>query len=84
MTIIDPDVTDLPPRSGDPDATLPGAAFQLRNVGYIGAAPAPAAGTGLHHYYTAVHALDVESVRTWVWTTIPRSPCPTSSSAATS
>lgn len=59
------DTTALPTRAGDPAAELPGEAFQLRNdaglVGYLGAAPA--AGTGLHHYYTAVHALDVESVR---------------------
>jgi Raf kinase inhibitor-like YbhB/YbcL family protein len=59
------DTTGLPARAGSPDAKLPGAAFQLKNdastVGYIGAAPA--AGTGPHHYYTAVHALDVESVR---------------------
>ncbi|MGW7579417.1 YbhB/YbcL family Raf kinase inhibitor-like protein [Streptomyces sp. NPDC054765] len=59
------DVTELPARCGVPEAKLPGAAFQLKNdastVGYVGAAPA--VGTGLHHYYTAVHALDVESVR---------------------
>lgn len=43
---------------------LPGDAVQLRNdggfAGYAGAAPPP--GHGTHHYFTAVHAVDVVSL----------------------
>jgi Raf kinase inhibitor-like YbhB/YbcL family protein len=43
---------------------LPKGAFQLRNDGgyaeYFGAAPP--SGHGTHHYYVAVHAVDVESL----------------------
>jgi Raf kinase inhibitor-like YbhB/YbcL family protein len=45
-------------------ATLPGGAVTLRNDGggldYTGAAPPP--GHGVHHYWVAVHAVDVETL----------------------
>lgn len=45
-------------------ADLPDGAVQLKNdggtVGYVGAAPPP--GHGPHHYYTVVHAVDVETL----------------------
>ena len=56
---IPADVTSL-----ERDATghLPAGAVELTNdggsVGYIGAAPPP--GHGTHHYWTVVHAVDVE------------------------
>ena len=57
--------TSLDSGAGDVQGRgLPGGALQLRNdaglVGYIGAAPP--AQHGVHHYYIAVHALDVESL----------------------
>ncbi len=57
--------TSLPSGAGDSDgAGLPAGALQLRNDagvrGYVGAAPP--AGHGPHHYYVAVHAVDVESL----------------------
>lgn len=57
--------TELPASAGSPDgAKLPDGAVQLSNdggtVGYVGAAPPP--GHGTHHYYTVVHAVDVESL----------------------
>lgn len=57
--------TSLPAGAGDSNgAGLPGGALQLRNDagvrGYVGAAPP--AGHGPHHYYVAVHAVDVESL----------------------
>jgi Raf kinase inhibitor-like YbhB/YbcL family protein len=57
--------TSLPTGAGDEDGSgLPDGAFQLKNdggtVGYIGAAPPP--GHGKHRYFTAVHAVDVESL----------------------
>jgi Raf kinase inhibitor-like YbhB/YbcL family protein len=58
-------VTELPTGAGDDSGqALPDGAFQLRNDAglhrYIGAAPP--AGHGPHHYYTVVHAVDVESL----------------------
>lgn len=57
--------TSLPAGAGDSNgASLPSGALQLRNDagvrGYVGAAPP--AGHGPHHYYVAVHAVDVESL----------------------
>ncbi|MDQ2797327.1 MAG: YbhB/YbcL family Raf kinase inhibitor-like protein [Actinomycetota bacterium] len=57
--------TELPSGAGSADgAKLPAGAVQLKNdggmVGYVGAAPP--AGHGAHHYYTVVHAVDVESL----------------------
>lgn len=57
--------TSLPTGAGaEGGEDLPEGAFQLKNdggtVGYIGAAPP--AGHGRHRYFTAVHALDVESL----------------------
>jgi Raf kinase inhibitor-like YbhB/YbcL family protein len=59
-------VTELPTGAGDEVGSgLPAPAFQLRPDGspvprYVGAAPPP--GHGVHHYYTVVHALDVETL----------------------
>jgi len=58
-------VTELAAGAGASDnSQLPEGATQLRNdagmVGYVGAAPP--AGHGPHHYYTVVHAVDVESL----------------------
>ncbi|MEN3270457.1 YbhB/YbcL family Raf kinase inhibitor-like protein [Pseudonocardia sp.] len=58
-------VTSLPSGAGDEEGSgLPEGAFQLANDAgakrYVGAAPPP--GHGPHHYYIAVHALDVESL----------------------
>lgn len=58
-------VTELPRGAGNENGSgLPAGAFQLRNdggiAGYIGAAPP--AGHGKHHYYTVIHAVDVESL----------------------
>ncbi len=58
-------VTELPTGAGDDSGeALPDGAFQLKNDAgqhaYSGAAPPP--GHGPHHYYIAVHALDVESL----------------------
>jgi Raf kinase inhibitor-like YbhB/YbcL family protein len=58
-------VTSLPSGAGDEAGSgLPEGAFQLANDGgsrrYLGAAPPP--GHGPHHYYTVVHAVDVESL----------------------
>jgi Raf kinase inhibitor-like YbhB/YbcL family protein len=58
-------VTSLPTGAGAQDGSgLPAGAVQLANdagmPGYIGAAPPP--GHGRHHYYTVVHAVDVESL----------------------
>ena len=54
-------VTDLPNGVGD-GSELPGAALTLANDAglrrYIGAAPPP--GHGVHRYFVAVHAVDVE------------------------
>ena len=59
------DVHELPAGAGAPDAKLPGAAFHLPNETggkqFVGFGPPP--GTGRHRYVTAVHALDVDSVR---------------------
>ncbi len=57
--------TSLVSGAGDEHGSaLPEGVLQLRNdaglVGYIGAAPPP--NHGVHHYYIAVHALDVESL----------------------
>jgi Raf kinase inhibitor-like YbhB/YbcL family protein len=59
-------VTTLPAGAGDEVGSgLPAPAFQLKPDGsqvprYVGAAPPP--GHGPHHYYTVVHALDVETL----------------------
>ncbi|HEY5265356.1 MAG TPA: YbhB/YbcL family Raf kinase inhibitor-like protein [Acidimicrobiales bacterium] len=58
-------VTSLPSGAGDDSGSgLPAGAMQLANDAsvkrFIGAAPP--AGHGPHHYYVAVHALDVESL----------------------
>ncbi|BCB74753.1 YbhB/YbcL family Raf kinase inhibitor-like protein [Phytohabitans flavus] len=57
-------VTSLPADAGAEGAQLPGGSWQVANDArlrrYIGAAPPP--GSGRHHYYIAVHALDVESL----------------------
>ena len=57
--------TSLAAGAGLPgDSLLPKGAFQLRNDGgsarFLGAAPP--VGHGVHHYYIAVHALDVPSL----------------------
>jgi Raf kinase inhibitor-like YbhB/YbcL family protein len=57
--------TSLASGAGDAQGSrLPPGTVQLRNdasvTGYIGAAPP--AGHGVHHYYIAVHAVDVESL----------------------
>ncbi|WP_158726513.1 YbhB/YbcL family Raf kinase inhibitor-like protein [Tomitella fengzijianii] len=57
--------TSLAAGAGDDDGSgLPGGAIQLRSdagaARYIGAAPP--AGHGPHHYYVAVHAVDVPSL----------------------
>jgi Raf kinase inhibitor-like YbhB/YbcL family protein len=55
--------TELPSGAGD-GSGLPGAAFHVANEArsnrFLGAAPPP--GSGRHHYYIAVNALDIESV----------------------
>lgn len=55
------DVTELPSGAS---GGLPAGAVELRNdaafPGYVGAAPPP--GHGPHHYWTVVHAVDVESL----------------------
>lgn len=58
-------VTSLDGGVGKPgDGALPEGAFHVANdvreAGYVGAAPPP--GTGKHRYYIAVNALDVPSV----------------------
>lgn len=57
------DVTELPAGAGD-GRELPGGAQQLVNDAgmrrYIGAAPPP--GHGVHRYYIAVHAVDVDKL----------------------
>jgi Raf kinase inhibitor-like YbhB/YbcL family protein len=58
-------VTNLPTGAGDESGSgLPEKAFQLSNDAglrrYVGAAPP--AGHGKHRYFTAVHAVDVESL----------------------
>jgi Raf kinase inhibitor-like YbhB/YbcL family protein len=58
-------VTSLPSGAGDETgAGLPEGAVQLRNDAglrrYLGAAPPP--GHGLHRYFFAVHAVDVETL----------------------
>jgi Raf kinase inhibitor-like YbhB/YbcL family protein len=58
-------VTELPRGAGSESGTgLPEGAVQLRDDagqrGYLGAAPPP--GHGRHHYYFAVHAVDVETL----------------------
>jgi hypothetical protein len=57
------DVTELPDDAGD-GRELPGGGLTLVNDAgmrrYIGAAPPP--GHGVHRYYVAVHALDVDKL----------------------
>ncbi|MCV7028927.1 YbhB/YbcL family Raf kinase inhibitor-like protein [Mycobacterium sherrisii] len=57
------DVTELPADAGD-GRELPGGALQLVNDAgmrrYLGAAPPP--GHGVHRYYIAVHAVDVDNL----------------------
>ena len=57
------DVTELPDGAGD-GGELPGGALTLVNDAgmrrYIGAAPP--AGHGVHRYYVAVHAVDVDKL----------------------
>jgi hypothetical protein len=57
------DVTELPDGVGD-GSNLPGGAVTLVNDAgmrrYIGAAPPP--GHGVHRYYVAVHAVDVDKL----------------------
>ena len=57
-------ITSLESGAGEGDASLPVGAWHLRNdagiARYLGAAPP--AGHGRHHYYIAVHAVDVESI----------------------
>ncbi len=58
-------VTSLDTNAGDEDgAGIPGGAVTLANdaslTRYLGSAPPP--GHGVHHYYFAVHAVDVESL----------------------
>ncbi|MDD4867676.1 MAG: YbhB/YbcL family Raf kinase inhibitor-like protein [Mycobacterium sp.] len=57
------DVTELPPDAGD-GRELPGGALTLVNDAgmrrYVGAAPPP--GHGVHRYYVAVHAVDVDKL----------------------
>lgn len=62
---IPADVTELPRGAGGEDGEgLPKGAVTLRNdagmARFIGAAPPP--GHGRHHYYVAVHAVDVDSL----------------------
>jgi len=56
-------VTELPENAGD-GRELPGGAMTLVNDAgmrrYVGAAPPP--GHGVHRYYVAVHALDVDKL----------------------
>ena len=56
-------VTDLPAGAGD-GSELPGDAMTLANDAglkrFIGAAPPP--GHGVHRYYIAVHAVEVEKL----------------------
>jgi Raf kinase inhibitor-like YbhB/YbcL family protein len=58
---IPADVDELPSGAS---GSLPAGAVELRNdagtAGYVGAAPPP--GHGPHHYYTVVHAVDVEKL----------------------
>ena len=57
------DVTELPEDAGS-GGKLPGEAVQLVNDAgmrrYVGAAPPP--GHGVHRYYVAVHAVDVDKL----------------------
>ena len=58
-------ITSLASGAGSADgADLPAGALRVANdagtLGYVGAAPP--AGHGNHHYYIAVHAVDVESL----------------------
>ena len=57
------DVTELPDDAGN-GGELPGGAVQLVNDAgmrrYVGAAPPP--GHGVHRYYVAVHAVDVDKL----------------------
>ncbi|KZS58323.1 YbhB/YbcL family Raf kinase inhibitor-like protein [Mycobacterium ostraviense] len=57
------EVTELPEGAGD-GRELPGGALTLVNDAgmrrYVGAAPPP--GHGVHRYYVAVHAVDVEKL----------------------
>ncbi|ORB87174.1 hypothetical protein B1987_02250 [Mycobacterium kansasii] len=57
------EVTELPEDAGD-GKELPGGALTLVNDAgmrrYVGAAPPP--GHGVHRYYVAVHAVDVEKL----------------------
>ena len=58
-------VTSLPSGAGSVEgAVLPSGVLRVANdagtLGYVGAAPP--AGHGIHHYYIAVHAVDVETL----------------------